>query len=324
MKKLLSKVLLVLDVMALTFLFLVYGPVPAFQDWYVTTAMTTGTHQYLAYILYSQDMVEDILARNTVTVTTQQTDTTMISFTNETVTEYSSEYEIQILEHDEDQLYKVIEISGNGYSGWITVLYDPSMLQLAVSDSDSGQKVSSFAREYNALVAVNGGGYTMGHDKDSAGGLLVNGKVVEKSYSAESLITLDKQGRLVLVNDTVENLAEEGNTEWALSFYPFLIVNGERSLFTGNAGGQQPRTAIGQRADGIILLVTIEGRGANGSMGINYSDLTDIFEKYGCINAANLDGGGSTTLVVEQEVINDPVSFGKEGERKVYDALVYY
>ena len=59
-------------------------------------------------------------------------------------------------------------------------------------------------------------------------------------------------------------------------------------------------------------------------MGINYSDLTDIFERYGCINAANLDGGGSTTLVVEGELINEPASFRDRGERNVFDAIVYY
>ena len=161
-------------------------------------------------------------------------------------------------------------------------------------------------------------------DKSSAGGLIANGEVLEESDNTESLITLTKDGKLVLINSSVNQLDQAGNTEWAVCFSPFLIVNGNPAQFTGNAGGQQPRTAIGQRADGIILLVTIEGRGANGSFGINYEDLTEIFLKYGCINAANLDGGGSTTLVVENEVINDPVSFGKEGERKVYDALVFY
>ena len=308
--------------MFLLFMFVVYGPVPAFRNWFVTTAMTTASHQYLAYILYSPEMVEDIMNDNKVILSGNTSQDSLISINTSDTGTYANEYERMILQHDEDELYKVMEISGNGYSGWITVIYDPTRLHLAVADSDNGEKVSDMADECDAMVAVNGGGFARIHgDKSSYGGLLADGNVLAESYGTDSLITMTEDGKLLLTYDAVENLE---NTEWAVCFSPFLIVNGEREVFTGNAGGQQPRTAIGQRSDGIILLVTIEGRGANGSFGINYSDLADIFEKYGCINAANLDGGGSTTLVVEQRLINNPVSFGKEGERKVFDAIVYY
>ena len=133
---------------------------------------------------------------------------------------------------------------------------------------------------------------------------------------------MTEEGKLVLTYSPTDRLSSD--TAWAVYFEPFLIVNGVRSEFQNNAGGTQPRTAIGQRSDGVVLLVTIDGRGSNGSMGINYSDLTDIFERYGCINAANLDGGGSTTLVVEGELINEPASFRDRGERNVFDAIVYY
>ena len=322
MKKHLTKFVIVLDVLACLFLFVAYGPVSTFRNWLVTTALTTASHQYLAYILYSPEMVEDIMADNQVIVSGNSTDETLINLSTEDTGYYENEYERQILEHDENELYKVIEISGNGYSGWITVIYDPQRLHLAVSDSDNGQKVSDMAEECDAMVAINGGGFAGKRgEKSSYGGLVADGEVYAESYGTDSLVTMTNDGKLVLTYGEAEELE---NTEWAVCFSPFLIVNGERTEFTGNAGGQQPRTAIGQRSDGIVLLVTIEGRGANGSFGINYSDLTDIFERYGCINAANLDGGGSTTLVVEQRVVNNPVSFGKEGERKVFDAIVYY
>lgn len=322
MKSTLTKIAIAADTAVLLFMFMVYGPVATFRNWFVTTALTTASHQYLAYILYSPEMVEKIMDDNQVILSGHTSEGNLININTADKGTYASEDEKLILQHDEDELYKVIEISGVGYSGWITVIYDPTRLHLAVTDSDDGEKVSDLAEECDAMVAVNGGGFARSHgDKSSYGGLLADGEVLTESYGTDSLITMTEEGKLLLTYDEVENL---DNTEWAVCFSPFLIVNGEREVFTGNAGGQQPRTAIGQRNDGIILLVTIEGRGANGSFGINYSDLADIFEKFGCVNAANLDGGGSTTLVVEQRLINNPVSFGKEGERKVYDAIVYY
>ena len=320
----LTIVLILMDVVALVCFFTLYGPLESFRNWYVTTALSTGSHKYLAYIFYSPDRLEEIMAENQVYVTNESSDIDSIDFDLETET-YANEYEREILEREEGQLYKLIEISGKNYSGWITVIYQPSRLAMAVSETDRGQTVTSFARKTNALVAVNGGAYTFGKgNKTSIGGLLADGKVVCESDEVEELVCLTKDGKLLLTYDTVQNLEESGNIEWALYFTPFLIVNGVRSTYTGNAGGQQPRTAIGQRKDGIILLVTIDGRGGSGSFGINFSDLTDIFERYGCYNAANLDGGGSTMLAINGQLINNPVSFRKEGERRVYDALVYY
>ena len=321
MNRIFTRVLIVLDICAVLFLFVVYGPVRLFPNWFVTTALTTGEHKYLAYILYTEKMVDDILEDNRIVVSDESTDESLISFTS-TVT-YANEYERQILEHDEDELYKMIEISGSGYSGWITVIYDPSRLHLAVTEDDSGETVSEMAERYDAMVAINGGGYASRRgEKNSCGGLVADGEVLCEDEYANAMVTMTEEGKLVLTYSPTDRLSSD--TDWAVYFEPFLIVNGVRSEFQNNAGGTQPRTAIGQRSDGVVLLVTIDGRGSNGSMGINYSDLTDIFERYGCINAANLDGGGSTTLVVEGELINEPASFRDRGERNVFDAIVYY
>ncbi len=321
----LTRILLLADLAALICFFTVYGPLDSFRNWYVTTALSTGSHKYLAYIFYSPQQLEAIMAENQVIASGDVTDQDAIVINTDIPESFENEYERQILERDHGQEYKIFEISGKGYSGWVTVIYDPTRLNLTVSETDRGQTVSAMADRTNALVAVNGGAYTMGKgNRSSIGGLMADGAVVCESEEIEELICLTDDGKLLLTYDTVQNLEQAGNIDWALYFVPFLIVNGQRATYTGNAGGQQPRTAIGQRKDGIILLVTIDGRGASGSFGINFSDLTDIFERYGCYNAANLDGGGSTSLVVNGELINSPVSFRKEGERKVYDALVFY
>ena len=325
MKKTIIKLLLVIDVLAAACFFTAYGPFPFFRNWLVTTALTTSSHSYLAYILYTPEMIEEIMQDNQSVIVEDDTDLSLIDLSGPKVTEYASEYEREILENPEGAPYKIIELNENGYVGWVTVIYEPERLKLAVSETDRGQKVTTMARSCDALVDTNAGGFTLGRGNKSAdGGMIADGELVKESDEKESLIAFTDRGQLLLTYDTVQNLAERGDIDWALYFTPFLIVNGQRSTFNGNAGGQQPRTAIGQRADGIVLLVTIEGRGASGSWGINYGDLTDIFERYGCLNAANLDGGGSSVLAINGELVNTPRGFGKSEERKVYNALVYY
>ena len=79
----------------------------------------------------------------------------------------------------------------------------------------------------------------------------------------------------------------------AVSFGPALIVNGVAANYSGSGGGLNPRTAIGQREDGAILLLVIEGRKTS-SMGATMADLIDIMLEYGAVNAVNLDGGSSS------------------------------
>ena len=101
----------------------------------------------------------------------------------------------------------------------------------------------------------------------------------------------------------------------AIEFGPYLIVNGKRSFIKGNGGwGIAPRSAIGQRKDGIVLFLVINGRLAS-SIGADMVDLCDIMENYGAYNAANLDGGSSSELVINNEIINTPVAGGKNGLR---------
>ena len=110
----------------------------------------------------------------------------------------------------------------------------------------------------------------------------------------------------------------------AVEFGPFLIVNGKESTFKGNGGwGIANRTAIGQRQDGIVLLIVIDGRSSE-SQGISMVDLKDLFVRYKAYNAANLDGGGSSAMYAvvkgKGKLINNPQGFGYSGERYLPNA----
>ena len=101
----------------------------------------------------------------------------------------------------------------------------------------------------------------------------------------------------------------------AVEFRPFLIVNGNTSLTKGNGGwGMAPRSAIGQRSDGVVLLLAIEGRNTN-SIGATLVEVQDLLVAYGAVNGANLDGGSSTSIILEGDILNVPSS--GSGERPV-------
>jgi len=89
----------------------------------------------------------------------------------------------------------------------------------------------------------------------------------------------------------------------ALCYGPTLIVNGEKVEMSGYGSGVNPRTAIGQRRDGAILLLVINGRQLS-SLGATYSDLATILWDFGAVNAANLDGGTSTAMYYKGKIVN--------------------
>ena len=94
----------------------------------------------------------------------------------------------------------------------------------------------------------------------------------------------------------------------AVTFGPALIVNGKAAEVTGLGSGLNPRTAIGQRADGKVIMIAIDGRQAN-SLGATYADLIKIFLDFGAVNAANLDGGSSTVMFYKGEKVSVPANF---------------
>ena len=149
------------------------------------------------------------------------------------------------------------------------------------------------------------------------GTVISNGVVVSDYDDAQmggGFIGFTNDDKLILGNMSKEEAVTVGYRD-AIEFGPYLIVNGKRSFIKGNGGwGIAPRTAIGQRKDGIVLFLVING-GIPSSIGADMIDLTDIMERYGAYNAANLDGGSSSELVIEGEIINTPVAGGDKGLR---------
>lgn len=287
-------------------------------------------HQYLCKWFYNDDEILKVIKGNYIVEVSEETNTDLIDMKEEIT--YDNEYEEQILKHDEDEKYKIIELEVNGQKGYLAALYDPSMVKVSVTKSlgVKGQLVAKMAEDNKAILSVNGGGfYDPGNN--STGGMptgvtISNGKVItDNNYSSYTqsggIIGITNDNKLVLIKGATAQKALNLNVRDGVSWGPFLIVNGKKSFIKGNGGwGYAARTAIGQRSDGIILLLVINSNSSR-TKGADMVDLTDIMDKYGAINAANLDGGTSTVMVLPQKeaikykdtctstycYINDPV-----------------
>ena len=304
--------------------FLLYGPLPKFRNWLVTTAMTTMNHQYLATMFYSDSRIQEILAMNQVIEPKDNTNLSKINTDKITSQVYQDEYEREILEHKEGEDYKMIEVSGKGYSGYLVAIYDPSRVRVLTSKNFGydGEYLVSMSKRENALVAINGGGFL---DADGKGtGALVEGIVIRdgkvlnrnRYTRAGGLIGFTKDNKLYLGRVSSADEAINMGIRDAVEFGPFLIVNGEASKVVGNGGyGLHPRTVIGQRKDGVVLFLVIDGRRIN-CIGADMDDLIEIMQRYGAYNAANLDGGNSSALVINHKLINHPINWDEREETR--------
>lgn len=331
-KRLLTIILILFIVGGSSGLFLLYGPWHGFRDWLITTAMTTLNHQWIATMFYSDETIAEVLGNNVVIESGEDTNTDEVEIiSNINSNQYANEYEKAILQKDAgNDLYKVIEISGKGYTGHLVAVYDPSKISVCTTKylGTKGQYIVDMAKENNAVVAINGGGF-VDPNYNSLGGVpqgtvIKNGKIVSNRTFKKTggIIGFTKDNKLVLARMTANEAIKNGVRD-AVSFGPFLIVNGKASFIKGNGGwGEAPRTAIGQRKDGIVLFLVIDGRMV-GRPGADMVDLTEIMQKYGAYNAANLDGGTSCGLVVNGQLINDPVNGnGKHKTRMIATGFI--
>lgn len=315
-----SVILIIVDIIAIACFFVAYGPFAFFRNWLVSTALTSMDHDYFAYVLYSANYVKEIAKNNVVIDAGEATDANKIKISDAVDTgEYESIYEEQILKRDnENDLYKIIPIEGKTWEGNIVVVYDPSRIQLALAKnlSKGGQMTSKIAKENDAIIAINGGGFMRtGSSLRPQGIFIQNGKLLYNASYESRIIGFNEDNVLVLMRGHSKEALAAGITD-CVDFGPFLIVNGKVSTFKGNGGyGYRPRTAIGQRQDGIVLMIVIDGKGS--VSGIGMKDLTDIFVRYKAYNAANLDGGGSSTLVIDGKLYNNPAGWNYTGERYV-------
>lgn len=309
---------------------MLYGPFNVIKDFWVTTAMVTQTHKYLAYTFYSEGQIEDVMRRNYYVPISDETDVNQVTIgISEDKKTYESIYEQQILEHDKDELYKLIEFKYGEFDCYMIVIYDPTRIHAATSSKlNSGEVLTTISKNNGAIAAINGGGYSW-YNGYPNGIIVQDGKVIY-AESSGSFITaaFNEDGVMIAGNISAKDVKEK-NIKEALSFNggPLLIVNGVPVKINGTGGsGLNPRTVIAQRKDGIVLFLVVNGYGQKlswkGRGGVYLNDLLVILQRYGAYNAVNMDGGSSTTMVLNNKLINSPCEPLSEGQDFIRSAWI--
>lgn len=295
---------------------LLYGPFENAKSTYVGAAMTSMTHQYLATWFLSDEKINNILGKNS----TEETDET----TN------TSEINIPKVKDDTIEFYELAD--NPKFTGYYLVVKDPTRVKVGHTEklNEEGQTTSQIAENYNAIAAINGGAFVdqsstsqwTGNGGIPSGIVMSEGKIIHNDMGEDNkteLLGIDKQGVMIVGKYCLKDL-QERNIQEALSFGPTLVVNGKMTPMSGDGGwGIAPRTAIGQRQDGAIILLVIDGRGV-GSLGATLKETQEIMYQLGAVNALNLDGGKSTTLYYSGEVRNTPSN--SMGERAIPTAII--
>lgn len=328
------------------------GPSPTASTLFVRSVMETSAAKFLARIYFTEAEINEILSAGTgddqitdpsliqipswkdTASETEDTDvnpdtdeTTSDKGTSDTTADSSAPITSDM---DDDQTVddgvEVIKIQGDTYNGTLLIVHDPSRVTLgtlpAYGEGYSGKTLRKFIEDYGAVGGINAGGFEDDGGKGTGavpdGIVIRDGEIIWGSADTKykCVMGFDKNHVLHVGNMTGQQALDEGIVDGLnFSLGPVLVINGvpqnsKRSL----GGGLNPRTAIGQRADGAVLMLAINGRQAD-SLGATYDDLVSIMLGYGAVNAANLDGGSSTLMVYNGETMNQSAYFF--GERKL-------
>lgn len=290
------------------------GLFPKVQTELVTTAMSTLSHQYIAEIVASPSTVQKIMAENRVE-SNGNTDKNSIKVKRD-----------KNVDKNVDKI-SLINISGDKYKGYMLIVSNPKRIKLVTSKDlgKTGMKLNDMIKSYDCIGGMNAGGFSDAGGVGNGGkptGIIIEDGIIkwrEKDMTKYSIIGFDEDGTLILGSYTADEIKEMGIKQ-AVSFEPYLIVNGEPTKIYGDGGwGINPRTAIGQRSDGTVLMLVVDGRQV-GSIGVTIKKLQEIMLQYGAVNAANLDGGSSTVMYYNNKLINHPCS--PYGERTLPSAFL--
>ncbi|MBP5684149.1 MAG: phosphodiester glycosidase family protein [Bacilli bacterium] len=303
--------------LTLTIFLICHGPSKNAKELFATTLLETGKLKILANIFISPSELEKIVSKNS-------------------LEEMKAEINTELIESIDSklkgkELIEVYSVSGNNFEGTMMVVNDPSRIFLATTYpwSTYGKELDVLVNDSGAIAGINGGLYQSDANKGGRpmGVAVSNGEILELNPYITGLYLIGFDENNILRIISMENMNKEQAQEMikkekirdAVAFqeeasdknnhFVKLIINGEKRELNGMGSGSNPRTAIGQRADGSVLFLVTDGRGKNGHLGASASDLIDIMDEYGAVNAANLDGGSSSTMYYKDKYLMTSVTF---------------
>ena len=303
---------------------------PAAQSVLIPTLLETGQLKFLASWLLPSDEIQEIVDRNSMKKLDGDVDDSLINIGGNSSVDVSGD------PAGKEEPITVKKVSGSTFSGTMMIVKDPSRVFVgsiydeATGWRDEGVTLDKLVDMSSAVGGINGGLYNSYNNSGGApyGVLVSNGEIQlnePQQFPGLVLIGMTEDNILQIIDISemgpidIITLVQEKHIRDAVTFqeeasdannhFVQLIINNEAREMSGAGSGLNPRTAIGQRADGAILLFVADGRGASGHLGASASDLINVMLEYGAVNAANLDGGSSSCMYYDGEYLMNSVTF---------------
>ena len=308
-----------------------HGPSTAARDLFVGTVLETGAMKFLARWYFSKEEILRITENNSMEHNKNEVDTGLIVIPgdddNKPDDNNPPKNEFGYEDNFDENGIEIFNISGRSYMGKLMIVKDPSKVRVGTiypwsddNKSKYGETLDNLVTSSGAIAGVNGGEYfSDGNWGGKPKGLVVcNGDIqynvpqygdVMVGFNTDNILVIKDIGGMSA--EQVQTIVAENKIRDAVSFkdiddgdtnhFTKLIINGEATKINGNGSGANPRTVIGQRKDGAVMLFVTDGRGHEGHIGATAADLISVMQQYGAVNAANLDGGSSSSMYYNGE-----------------------
>ena len=316
-----------LTLLSTAYAVVVRGNIPFVVKWrniWIETAMTTDQHKWLATSFFPKWLIDDVMGARVDVRDIGKTDlkkkngeaekpdepeeTDILGQKNLVVGELDS-HGNEVLVNDLEQSIVILKVKTSNFVGRLVLIDDPSRVFIATTDNKEvrGKFICDYLADEDAIVGMNASGF---HDPGGVGiGGVVTARTMSKgeywgTYSSEYItVGFDRDDQLVVGEFSDWDAY---NIRDAFQYHPALIINGDKVIEGASGWGLQPRTVIGQAKNGMVLFLVVDGRQVGYSLGATMGDCADILEEYGAYNAGACDGGSSSVLAYDGEILNKP------------------
>jgi len=316
--KALTACVIVVSLFVSMYALVIFGNVPFITKWrniWIETAMTTDQHKWLATCFFPKYLIDEIMDAQVDVTDIGKTDINKEEENNDILGQKDlvvgepDSHGNEVLINDIEQGIVVLKVKTSNYVGRLVLIDDPSRVYITATDykNSRGEFICDYLEKEDAVIGMNASGF---HDP---GGTSVGGVVTAQciaqgeywgTYSSKYItVGFDKDDRLVVGEFSDW---EEHNMRDAFQYHPALIINGDKVIEGSSGWGLQPRSVIGQAENGVVMFFVVDGRQVGYSLGATMGDCADVLEEYGAVNAGACDGGSSSVLAYEGEILNEP------------------
>jgi exopolysaccharide biosynthesis protein len=293
---------------------LLYGPFEEAKKTYVGSAMKTMSNQWLATTFLSDEKIAEITGENEPAVDVETQDNSLL----------------EIPKAKDDNIEHFVLNDNSKFTGHVLVIHDSTRVKVGVTSKldKEGETVSQIADNNDAVAAINGGYFTddAGAQQWTSNGGIPTGYLMSEGNEKHNdvgeastpIVAITKEGEMLVGDITIAELQKKNVTE-AMSYIATLVVNGRAAAIEVDEG-TSPRTMIGQRRDGAIVFVVLDSKLPGARIAATLKEAQQVMLDLNCLTAVNLDGGKSTTMYLNGEVINNPSN--ALGERPIASGFI--